>query len=113
MTETKDMTLNEIATIRNILVGKEMGDLEGDLAKLKSQLSLDLEDIRTAIDNVNQKIEQLRQQTEERFSALEQLLTTSNQDLGQAISTLERKNNEQLSNAFLQLSNAFAEKNES
>ncbi|MEM9887402.1 MAG: hypothetical protein AAF849_16020 [Bacteroidota bacterium] len=109
MTETKDMTFNEIATIRNILVGKEMGNLEGDLAMLKKQLSADLDEIRTAIDNINKKIEHVKQQSEERFDQLEQLLNASDKNRRVELADIKQKNRQELSDAFLQLSNIFVD----
>lgn len=109
MTETDNMTLNEIATIRNILVGTQMQNLESETVKLKQTLDLDLEEIRTAIDNLNSKLEVIKQETNDRLTKLENFIVSKSQETSNELQQQEKRSRAELSNAFLALSKTFKE----
>ncbi|MEL6718840.1 MAG: hypothetical protein AAFO82_02250 [Bacteroidota bacterium] len=103
MAEAVDMNTNEIATIRDILVGAQMKSIDEQLDAIRQENVTNMKDIKEALDNLGAAIDNLRQQTNQRLDQLEDSLERVKEQTAKELTTLKAKNKEQLSTAFLNL----------
>jgi DNA repair exonuclease SbcCD ATPase subunit len=107
--DNTNMSLNEIATIRDILVGKEMRNQESELQAFKVKMNEELAAIQTAIDQLNQKIEGVRQQTEEHFDQLKKQIQHQQEQTQQQMSDQQQQRRQEVADSFAQLSSIFGQ----
>ncbi|MEM1325572.1 MAG: hypothetical protein AAGI23_06440 [Bacteroidota bacterium] len=105
--DSTNMSLNDIATIRNILVGKEMRDKETEFQTYQAKMTEELQAIRTAIDQLNQKIESFKQQTDEHFEQLETQVQREQENIQTQFSDKSQQQHREIAEAFAHLSTAF------
>lgn len=103
------MMLNEIATIRNILVGKQMQELENELNAFKEQIRQELETLRTSIDQLNQKIEANRRETSEHINYKANHLQEHSNHLHHTVLNEHQLHQQAIADAFLKISQTFQE----
>jgi len=103
MAEAGAMNINEISTIRDILVGAQMKNIDEQLDTIRQDNASNLAEIKKAIDDLGTAIDNLRQQTNQRLDQLEVSLEKAQQHTANELATLKAKNKEQLSSAFLNL----------
>lgn len=101
------MTLNEIATIRNILVGKQMQDLENELSAFKGEIKEEMETIRTSIDQLNQKIEATRREAFERIDHTNSSLRKQIDHVHHAALNQNQQQQRAIADAFSRVSETF------
>ena len=106
--DNTNMSLNDIATIRNILVGKEMRDRENEFQSFKSEMAETLKSIETAIDQLNQKIESVRQETNEHFQQLNEQVHSDQKTMQHQLNHQNQQQHREIAAAFTHLSNAFS-----
>lgn len=103
MPEESNMTFNEIATIRDILVGSQMKNVAQQLADLQQLSFSNIGELKAIIENLKEEITTLKQETNHRLEELENTLKTTQAQSRSELLASEKRNTEQLSNTFLDL----------
>lgn len=103
MAEAGAININEIATIRDILVGAQLKGVDEQLEAIRKDNASNLAEIKSALHDLGAAIDNLRQQTNQRLDQLEASLEQAQQHTAKELESLKAKNKEQLSTAFLNL----------
>lgn len=112
MAEGGAININEIATIREILVGAQLKGMEEQLGVIRKEEASNLAEIKSALNDLGAAIDNLRQQTNQRLDQLEAALEQSQQHTAKELDKLKVKNKEQLSTAFLNLGKQISQLND-
>lgn len=108
------MSFGEIATIRNILVGPQIAELEQNLAHLGDDLSQTRqhfqEQIKALEDKVDNRLNLLEQNIQERFDHLEKLLQSKVEELHNRVATTSRSDKEKIGKMLAELGNQLFER---
>lgn len=95
--------MNEIATIREILVGTQLKGVDEQLEAIRKDNASNLVEIKNVLNELGAAIDNLRQQTNQRLDQIEASLEQAKQHTAKELESLKTKNKEQLSTAFLNL----------
>ena len=112
MAEAGAININEIATIREILVGTQLKGVDEQLEAIRQDNVSNLAEIKSALNDLGAAIDNLRQQTNQRLDQLEASLEHAQQHTSKELDNLKAKNKEQLSMAFLNLGKQISQLND-
>lgn len=112
MAEAEAINMNEIATIREILVGAQLKGVDEQLEEIRKDNASNLAEIKNALNELGTAIDNLRQQTNHRLDQLEASLEQARQHTVKELDSLKAKNKEQLSTAFLTLGKQISQLND-